>query len=162
MDELNRNDFNFGNINKSQTRETMKYLFVILMLSVIGCGEEGWSDVSSDEMTQNDAIDYCKDMGARLPTIDELRALIQNCPFTETGGACMVTHSCVSEGCWNKGCEGCDLDVLGKYSVFGDTTLFWSSTVYAPLTDRAWVVRFYRGGVGYNGKTNDYNVRCVR
>jgi len=51
--------------------EIMKYLFVILMLGVIGCGGDEWtkkdgllwSDVATERMNYYEAIDYCKDMG---------------------------------------------------------------------------------------------------
>ena len=45
-----------------------------------------WSDASNDSMNWYDAVEYCKDLGGRLPTISELRTLIQNCSATETGG----------------------------------------------------------------------------
>jgi len=141
----------------------MKYLFVILMLSVIGCGDLEWLDVSAEKMTYNEAVDYCKERGGRLPTINELRTLIRNCPATETGGECAVTNSCAERECWSDVCYGCDEANDGRYSVFGDTSAFWSSTTYTDRpTNYAWVVYFSNGNVRYLYKAYKYNVRCVR
>lgn len=58
-----------------------------------------WSDKAIEKMNWDDAIKYCEDLGGRLPTIDELRTLIQNCPATETGGECGVTEGCLKISC---------------------------------------------------------------
>jgi uncharacterized protein (TIGR02145 family) len=114
-------------------------------------------------MNWDEAVSYCEDLGGRLPTISELRTLIQNCPATETGGECGATDSCLSSDCWNGKCDGCENDTSGKYSVFGDTSWFWSSSEQSSSSDFAWVVHFYNGNVR-NGYKNDdfYDVRCVR
>jgi hypothetical protein len=39
---------------------------------------------------------------------------------------------------------------------------YWSSTMYAGNTTLAWNVNFYRGYVGYNGRSDHYYVRPVR
>jgi hypothetical protein len=67
-----------------------------------------WSDASSNKMTWDEAITYCENLGGRLPTISELRTLIQNCPGTETGGECGVTDDCLSsDDCRTDPCDGC-------------------------------------------------------
>ncbi|MFO7735877.1 MAG: hypothetical protein R6W70_06625, partial [bacterium] len=43
-----------------------------------------------DKMNHHEATAYCEDNGWRLPTISELRTLIQNCPDTKAGGVCGV------------------------------------------------------------------------
>jgi len=124
-----------------------------------------WSDASSSSMNWDAAVDYCKNLGGRLPTISELRTLIQNCPATETGGECGVTDSCLSyDDCKNDSCDGCEYDESGKYSVFGDTHLFWSSSELSDFPFRAWVVYFSLGHVleGNSSKSYNGNVRCVR
>ncbi len=121
-----------------------------------------WSDASSYYMTWSEATTYCKNLGGRLPTISELRELIQNCPATETGGECGVTDGCLSlGGCWDA-CGGCEVGESGKYSVFGDTNSFWSSSELSEDADKAWVMGFGYGGVGYGGKNALVFVRCVR
>ena len=140
----------------------MKYLFVILMLSVIGCGDLEWLDVSAEKMTYNEAVDYCKERGGRLPTINELRTLIRNCPATETGGECAVTNSCAERECWSDVCYECVFADDGRYSVFGSIGGFWSSTTCIDYASFAWIVHFSNGYVGLNVKTDDIYVRCVR
>mgnify|MGYP001187745492 CR=1 FL=1 len=122
-----------------------------------------WSDVSSSYIDWNKAIKYCEDLGGRLPTISELRTLIQNCSGTETGGECGVTDSCLSsEDCWNDPCYGCEYDESGKYSVFGDTYWFWSSSEWSVHTNYAWYVDFHYGPVLSYYKDYYHSVRCLR
>jgi len=119
-----------------------------------------WSDASSDYMTWDEAITYCENLGGRLPTISELRTLIQNCAATETGGECGVTDDCLSYDCWNDPCDGCEYDESGKYSVFGDTYWFWSSSELSDAAGLAWSVDFVNGHVYY--VSYYFYVRCVR
>jgi len=122
-----------------------------------------WSDASSGLMTWDDAVTYCENLGGRLPTISELRTLIQNCSATETGGECGVTDSCLSwDDCWNESCNGCEYDESGKYSVFGDTYWFWSSSVRSDSAVLAWRVRFGNGNVNNSPRGSKRNGRCVR
>lgn len=122
-----------------------------------------WSDVSSNMMNWDEATTYCENLGGRLPTISELRTLIQNCSGTETGSECGVTDECLSyDDCWNDPCAGCVKDESGKYSVFGDTYWFWSSSEPSGDATNAWRVYFANGYVyGYN-KNYAAHVRCVR
>ncbi|HPM47780.1 MAG TPA: DUF1566 domain-containing protein [bacterium] len=124
-----------------------------------------WSDASSDYMDWYEAKTYCEDIiGGRLPTISELRTLIQNCLATETGGECKATDDCLSwDDCWANSCYGCEYNDSGKYSVFGDTYWFWSSSPRVDgSTDYIWSVSFRSGGVSYSKKdTSNGNVRCV-
>ena len=60
-------------------------------------GNLQWSEKAPTKMEWYNAINYCKtlDEGGhkdwRLPNIDELKTLIQNCPKTEAGGECKVS-----------------------------------------------------------------------
>lgn len=125
-----------------------------------------WSDISDGCMTWDDANTYCSNMNGRLPTISELRSLIQNCPNTETGGDCSVTDDCRSiEDCLNAEawiCGGCTKDISGKYSVFGDIDLLWSSTEEPQRDDIAWGVYFEYGEVVSYYKSTEPQVRCVK
>ena len=49
-------------------------------------------------------------------------------------------------------------------SVFQNVTsnLYWSSTTTASDSSNAWTVYFYTGGDGWNDKTYEFRVRCVR
>ena len=122
-----------------------------------------WSDRSPNEMNHADATAYCKNLGGRLPTISELRTLIQNCPATQTGGTCGVTDSCLSYGsCRDDSCDGCPYDPSGKYSVFGDTGAFWSSSMRSDYTNNACFVYFSLGYVYDRRRDNNLDARCIR
>jgi len=75
----------------------------------------------------------------RLPTVAELQTILSQ------------PYPCTTSPCIN--------------GVFGPTTSggYWSSTTYAVLSDRAWVVDFDDGFVsGFDGKGDDGYVRAVR
>lgn len=74
-----------------------------------------WSDIAPKAMTWKEADSYCSDLEEndssdwRLPNIDELRTLIQNCDLTEPGGSCRISENrqCLGEKCWSASCNGC-------------------------------------------------------
>lgn len=157
----------------------MKKMFIIMFLVFLASCEGGnddvfsyeyggiyWSEISNDGMIWDEAVKYCENLGGRLPTISELRTLIQNCPATETGGECGVTDDCRShDGCLNSEawiCDGCTWDTSGKYSVFGDTGLFFSSTEETFRDDVVWSIYFEFGGVMSCYKSAGPLVRCVK
>ncbi len=127
-------------------------------------------------MNYFDAIKYCGNLieggfdDWRIPTISELRTLIQNCPNTETGGICEFTDSCLdSTDCWNS--DDCYSFVCGSgsdYSKLGDKGWFWSSSGFSQtlsVDDPGFVygVDFDYGAVGRMFCTNSSGgVRCVR
>ena len=122
-----------------------------------------WSDVLRNSGTWDEAVTYCKDLGGRLPTISELRTLIQNCPATETGGECGVTDSCLSEDdCWGWDvCWGCSENGV-SHSVLGDTGEYWSSSLVSDEPDFAWLVNFNLGQIEWYRLSAPCYVRCVR
>jgi AAA ATPase containing von Willebrand factor type A (vWA) domain len=135
-----------------------------------------WSPRSPDQMLITDASPYCRNLTAygfddwRLPTISELRTLIQNCPNTETGGQCELTDSCSDyKECWTK--SDCFSDFCpsgGDYSKFGDTGWYWSSSGYQPpsaeIDDRgsAYGVNFSDATMANTIGWVPMNVRCIR
>ncbi len=104
-----------------------------------------WSSVARAHLTRKSALRYCEDLDEagfqdwRLPSISELRTLIQNCPYMEypkpaglkDNEWCGVTDSCLmpDESC-DAACRSCpyDRETPGKYSKFGDTEIFWTSS----------------------------------
>jgi len=158
-------------------------LMFVLVFVVVSCGDDyaacpennkfchshdglDWSDASGKSMSWYDAIQYCKDIGGRLPKISELRKLIQNCPATFTGGECGVTNDCLSfQNCWNDACDECSEKYSGyeKHSVFGDKNWLWSLSEESGDTDVVWCVDFSCGDVVRSSNDNpDLYVRCVK
>ena len=138
-----------------------------------GCGYQ-WSDRSSNTMTWANANTYCANLTEggftdwRLPNINELRTLIQNCARTVTGGSCFVKDpGCLSKECFNTSpsyCQ-CSTDFSGKYSKFGETDTFWSSSTQSDDINNAWGVNFAYAALVYlekSGKYANFYVRCVR
>ncbi len=116
------------------------------------------------------AVSYCNNLNEggftdwHLPTISELRTLIQNCSGTISGGPCKVSDDCLSGTCFDNSCTGCDYDQSGTYSKFGETGFFWSSSTTSNMTNFAWGVKFDYGKIANDIKNYDsgYFVRCVR
>ena len=129
------------------------------------------NDGTTYGLTWDEAVSYCNNLSEggssnwRLPNIDELRTLIQNCPGTVTGGSCKVSekNDCLSSSeCFTSEDCYCSGDSSGKYSKLGDTYLFWSSSVLSGDSGYAWYVGFGSGGVfNLSVEANGY-VRCVR
>ena len=150
-----------------------------------------WSAKSQNGMSYSEAVSYCDDLTEsgysdwRLPTIDDLRTLLiadrvaNNCQVSEANycleGSCWTCSSC-SESCSNTNfaglfvfCGSCSYYDDGRFSKFGDTIGFWSSSVRSDNSNYAWYVRFNDGYVNssdgdLSGSNLDssYNVRCVR
>ena len=137
-------------------------------------GNLTWYDRSPNAMTWNDAKQYCEnlpedDLNAwRLPTIDELRTLIKNCPKTETGGECKVSdkdkHLADQYFFSEKYKTNCSCEDQGNYSKLNDGNLWlWSSSKRKGY-EAYWTVYFGSAKVmtrNNNGKELSH-VRCVR
>ncbi|MBO4441062.1 DUF1566 domain-containing protein [bacterium] len=128
-----------------------------------------WSSKSSSNMVWDNANSYCENLTEggyddwRLPNIDELRTLIQDCAATEPGGSCGVTESCLSYSCYiSDACGSCSSDSTGGHSKFGETSVLWSSSTPSANPDRAWYVVFRNGYVNDGDKSVNTHVRCVR
>lgn len=130
-----------------------------------------WSAVSKNDMDWNKAVSYCDKLtegglnGWRLPTISELRTVIQNCAGTVVGGACAVNDpdhlSLVNDDSSDCRCEykGEDTD----YSRLGDGDIWlWSSSVSSDDGNDRWCAVFGEGGLAPIGKDNVNFVRCVK
>lgn len=135
-----------------------------------------WS-AKSDGMNWQDAVDYCNNLTQggfsdwRLPDIDELRTLIQNCANTEPDGQCKVSENkgkLSSNDKYPDGACYCSAKKTdGSYSKFGDDdkVVLWSSSAVLGYTDGnyVWRVAFDHGKVDYsNSKNSLADLRCVR
>jgi len=136
-----------------------------------------WQDpAATSTMGWSSAGRYCNSLKLgehtdwRLPTIDELRSLLQGCTWTETGGSCGVTDSCLEYTCLLLPCEdGCSyLGGTGTGGCYWDIALsssctgqFWSSSPETSIPS-AWVVWFAKGNLVSHSKSTPLYVRCVR
>ncbi len=127
-----------------------------------------WSAKTSNSKIWREALFYCENLEEggvkewRLPNIDELRTLVQDCYGTVTGGECRVSDSrgCLSyDSCWSTFCL-CEFDESGKYSKFGDLCGLWSSSEMGE--EGAWYINFYEAEIIDAHKQNSYPVRCVK
>ena len=107
-------------------------------------GDTGDNEESDDDehdwgATFDIAQEICSTIGGRLPTVDESRSIIINCPQTETGGECKVTNDCPD--CFGdkedgRPCNGCresdnpTTPNTGVYSIFDDEGTRWTSTKF--------------------------------
>lgn len=133
------------------------------------------SDAGS-QMTQANAISYCNGLTLagssagdwRLPTISELRSLIQGCAAQETGGSCGVTDSCLLDGSCYSGCTSCgpnggpDGGCYWPSPIEGSCSSYWSSSPVEDYGGYYWQVGFDTAIVFPNFGGNDIHVRCVR
>ena len=126
-----------------------------------------WSSLK-DGLSWDEAGSYCNSLNEggysdwHLPTIDELRTLIQNCPENMTGGSCQVSaeNNCLSMECASN-CRECQLNETG-YSKLGDEYWLCSSSTLSENPDLVWYLTPATGSVIYNNNSNCKNVRCVR
>ncbi|MBO4698843.1 DUF1566 domain-containing protein [bacterium] len=127
-----------------------------------------WSVKTSNKLNWQEAKDYCRNLTEReqsdwhLPTIEELRDLIQSCPGTITGGSCAVTETCAGGYCLDESCQACSPESDGSYSRLGDTNQLWSATSVSNYDPNAWYVDFSNAGIYQDGKENYRYVRCTR
>ena len=129
-----------------------------------------WSASSPDKTDWNGAYNYCSAMTEdghnwRLPTISELRQLVQNCAGTEYNGACGVKdgHLKESDYTYNE-CAKCTNRYDGGYSKLGDKDYLWSASELDGDPSKVWVINFKSANIGTLAKnTAEYGyARCVK
>lgn len=128
-----------------------------------------WSDLA-EHLTWAEANEYCQNLDDgpwRLPTINELRAIVQNCPGTATGGACQITDSNPNYEYKDSNCKCEYAEEHGKYSRFGDHfPILWSSTEmyhngHHYIHDY-WTLSYREAEVLNLDGQSKYSVRCVK
>ena len=133
-------------------------------------GLADWSASSPSKTDWNEAYNYCSAMTEggynwRLPTISELRQLVQNCAGTEYNGACGVKdgHLKESDYTYNE-CAKCTNRYDGGYSKLGDKDYLWSASELDGDSSKVWVINFKSANIGTLAKnTAEYGyARCVK
>lgn len=127
-----------------------------------------WSVKSLNKMNWQEANDYCQNLTEReqrdwhLPTIEEIRGLIQSCQGTIPGGSCAVSETCADSGCLDENCQACSPESDGSYSRLGDTNQLWSATSVSNYDPAAWYVDFSNAGIYQDEKESYRYARCTR
>ena len=128
-------------------------------------GDLMWENVAYPEeqkMNWDDAMEYAKNLRLggyddwRLPTIEELKAVVQEC------GGINVTwdkDDWAAKRDKNRANESYQVNYEAKGFASSN---YWSSTTYAGYSGTAWDVHFGGGNQCYYSETNDFYVRCVR
>ena len=138
--------------------------------------ELSWENPAPGEiLSWESANEYCASLsldngGWHLPTIDELRSLIDGCVPTDKKGGCNVSESdCLGVKCKNAACDGCDqksgwgdVSVYWSPNLAGECCMYWSSTLVAQPANDAWMVNFNTGQVFYYPSATELRVRCVK
>lgn len=129
-----------------------------------------WSNRAPHRMEWASAVYYCQNLNEKgysdwhLPTINELRTIVTNCSNCQTGGSCNITDSCTAQECFSD--DNCHCAGGSNYSMLGDSdgTILWSSSERSNGKGKVWIVAFERGRIFIyrHGKTNAFDVRCVR
>ena len=134
-----------------------------------------WSKISKEPLAWNTAVSYCEELKEleysdwKLPTIDELRTLIQHCPATETGGSCQISDDCLRDDNCPRSFAECFCeskfydDYESYYCKLTDTWFFtlWSSTP-GGRQDSAVYVDFHSAKIYATDKYVRLYVRCMR
>ena len=132
-----------------------------------------WSSLAMPSNWE-EAVEYCENLTElgysdwRLPTVDELRTLIQNCNGNEAGGECSITDDCIlyGSGCGDndQNCLCCETNYDGRYSKIGETSNLWSSlTAKNTHPSRAWIGYLSRGCITTREtEASAAAIRCVR
>lgn len=121
-----------------------------------------WSGISKKDMDWETSVEYCKEMGGRLPDFTEVRLLLRKCPDAQLEFSCPVRSDCLSLSCWENGCAGCIWDSSGVYSHFHDSERLWTFSEDSEDNDYAWSINFVNSYVGNMKKSELNYVRCVR
>ncbi len=126
-----------------------------------------------DTLTWEQAGAFCDEdigHGWRLPTLDEVRTLVRNCPATMAGGSCNVGESsgCLSEACMDASCVGCEEWNDIREDCYLPTPMkdfcgaIWTSTGAADDETYVWSYRSSNGGFERVEKSTNKDVLCVQ
>ena len=125
-----------------------------------------WSKKPRFYSTWAAANEYCANLDEdghkdwRVPTIDELRSIVERCPETATGGKCAISDKdgkLRMEDYDKQACRGCRRGRIDKPG----NGWFWSAS-QRPETDHYWVISFKNTRISEAKMNIPYNVYCVR
>jgi|GEM_PF-2006315 len=140
-----------------------------------------WQKGNSDYINHFDAITYCENLSLngwndwRLPTISELRTIIEGCYYTiPNTGYCEVYDSCLSQSCDDSGISN-ECNCSGNLGPAGDggycepgvwdncAIQLWSASIVYDHDPYAWVIYYFAAWVKeWNRYQATSQARCVR
>ena len=124
-----------------------------------------WSETKKTKLSQGGCNTQCTNLneggyssGWRLPTINELRTLVQNCSKTVSlpEGVCQVSNTCNTTSCKTE--SDCKCSSGADYSKLGDTDSLWSST---KNDQGAWYINFFNAYIDSTLTSEKKSARCV-
>ena len=127
-----------------------------------------WSETKKTNRTQGGCNTDCNNLneagyssGWRLPTINELRTLVQNCSKTVSlpDGVCQVSDDCIQTSC--KVENNCKCSSGNDYSKLGDTDSLWSGTKVDSSMSAAWYINFSNAYIDSTNTSEKKSARCV-
>jgi len=150
----------------------------ILVYFLVGNQPDTWTDPQTNLMWKANNTSttvpwysgkkYCESLQLegytdwRLPTIDELRTIVYDCPSTEPRGACQASEFCNNDGCICGSCESksrCNRN----NNLSGLCTRAWSTTEMEWNSERVFYLDFNGGAVDVVEKAKaSFLVQCVR
>ncbi len=131
-------------------------------------------------------VSYCPDLVLegkddwRLPTISELRTLVLGCPNLITGGACVITDSCLDSMSCGPVAGTCYACGTGAADPAPEDGRYWEPGIWIyentpkeqylssstdPVSGNPWTIDFMMGYIRVNNgpaTVGDFMIRCVR
>jgi len=127
-----------------------------------------WSETKKTKLSQGGCNTQCGKLdeggyssGWRLPTINELRTLVQHCGKTVSlpEGVCKVSDECIQTSC--KTDSDCKCSTGADYSKLGDTDSLWSGTKVESNMSAAWYINFSNAYIDSTNTSDKKSARCV-
>ncbi len=150
--------------NQDESEATIERIWIDEEMGLI------WQSAAHYPFTWREAKKYCRELKWsnygewRLPSISELRSLVNGCENTEKSGPCGVTDECQSINCWNESCEGCWPigDTYLRKELECDIEPYWSSSSVKENSDLKWAMDYYEAEIESEDLNVENSVICVR
>lgn len=129
-----------------------------------------WGPVADTRRNLAAAKAFCESQegGWRVPTICELRSLLDGCPDSDAPGDCAVDETGCTDFCGGN-CSGCPLGAgPGTNGCYVAPTeaipcgFYWSSTPHKSWANSIWVIDLERAFPFSTAPTGNLYIRCVR